>query len=103
MTVEHSSNIASTLHGDDPELVLLVDPGEEGLVLVVEDTAALWPVTLHTSHLFKADPTTMGFGPISRVESALCYPQRHPFNVTCRLGSPDMKRKWSSTSCCLTA
>ena len=37
------------LHGNDTELILLVDPGEEGLGGVVEDTPALWPVTLHAS------------------------------------------------------
>merc|ERR1719187_1374744 len=42
--VEHGPYIASALHGDDPELILLVDPGQEGLVLVVEDAASLRPV-----------------------------------------------------------
>ena len=34
-----------------PGLVLLIDPQEEGLGLVVEDASALGPVTLHTSNL----------------------------------------------------
>merc|ERR1719184_153927 len=50
-TIKNTSDISSTLHGDDPELIFLIDPGEEGLVLVVEDAAALWPVSLHTSNL----------------------------------------------------
>merc|ERR1711970_1191912 len=50
-TIENTSDISSTLHGDDPELIFLIDPGEEGLVLVVEDATALWPVSLHTSNL----------------------------------------------------
>ena len=49
--VKDGAHIAAVLHGDDAELVLLVDPGEEGLVLVVEDPATLRPVPLHTSHL----------------------------------------------------
>ena len=49
--VEHSSDIASALHGDDSQLILLVDPGQECLVLVVENTPTLWPVSLHTSNL----------------------------------------------------
>ena len=41
--------VLTLLHGNDTELILLVDPGEEGLGGVVEDTPALWPVTLHAS------------------------------------------------------
>merc|ERR1719347_996285 len=48
---EHLLHISSLLHGDDAELILLVDPDEEGLLPVVEDATTLWPVTLHTSHL----------------------------------------------------
>ena len=48
-TIKHSSDVTSALHGDDPQLVLLVDPGEECLVLVVENTTTLGPVSLHTS------------------------------------------------------
>merc|ERR1719458_800918 len=38
------------LHGDDPHLVLLVHLQEEGLGLVVEDSTALGPVTLHAGN-----------------------------------------------------
>ncbi len=37
--------VASSLHGDNAELVLLVDPHQKGLGIVVVDTAALRPVT----------------------------------------------------------
>ena len=47
--MQHSLNIL--LHGDDPELVLLIYPGEEGLLLVVEEAPALRPVPLHGSNL----------------------------------------------------
>jgi hypothetical protein len=43
-------DISSLLHGDDPELILLVDPDEEGLLGVVEDTSALGPVALHAGN-----------------------------------------------------
>merc|ERR1719490_352927 len=43
-------HISSLLHGDDAELILLVDPDEESLLLVVEDATTLRPVTLHTSN-----------------------------------------------------
>merc|ERR1719232_2458052 len=47
---EDTLDISSLLHGDDAGLVLLVDPHEEGLGVIVEDSTALRPVTLHTSH-----------------------------------------------------
>merc|ERR1719327_2217361 len=49
--IKDSPDISSHLHGDDTELILLVDPGEEGLVLVVEDAATLGPVALHAGDL----------------------------------------------------
>merc|ERR1712156_1200368 len=44
-------DITTLLHGNDTELILFVDPDKESFVLVVENTTALWPVTLHTSNL----------------------------------------------------
>merc|ERR1712012_55778 len=44
-------NISSLLHGDDTELILLVDPDKESLVPVVEDTTSLGPVALHAGNL----------------------------------------------------
>jgi hypothetical protein len=49
--LEDLLDVAARLHGDDAELIFLVDPDKEGLVLVVEDTTAFGPVTLHTSDL----------------------------------------------------
>merc|ERR1719186_2434714 len=49
-TVKDSPDISSFLHGDNTELIFLIDPGEEGLVLVVEDSTTLRPITLHTSN-----------------------------------------------------
>merc|ERR1719510_2230892 len=43
-------HISTLLHGNDTELILLVDPDEEGLVPVVEDATSLRPVTLHASN-----------------------------------------------------
>jgi len=48
--LEDSLDVTALLHGDDPKLILLVDPDQEGLVLVVEDSTALGPVTLHTGN-----------------------------------------------------
>merc|ERR1719445_1804979 len=49
-TREDSLDISSLLHGDNSHLVLLIDPEEEGLGSIVEDSTALRPVTLHTSN-----------------------------------------------------
>ena len=49
-TGKDTLDISSLLHGDDAGLVLLVDPHQEGLGGIVEDSTALGPVTLHTSN-----------------------------------------------------
>jgi len=48
-TGKDSLDVSTLLHGDDPRLILLIDPQQEGLGLIVEDATALGPVTLHTS------------------------------------------------------
>merc|ERR1712156_979958 len=48
---ENTLDITALLHGNDTELILFVDPDKESFVLVVENTTALGPVTLHTSDL----------------------------------------------------
>ena len=45
-TLEDGANVCTLLHGDDTELVLFVDPDEESLRIVVEDTSALGPVAV---------------------------------------------------------
>ena len=86
---EDSLDVAALLHGDDAGLVLLVDPQQEGLGVVVEDSTALGPVTLHTGNLERRRVSIL---------SSCNFVQ-----LTVRFLSPDTKRKWSSTSCCLTA
>jgi len=49
--LEDSLDVTALLHGDDSELILLVDPDQEGLGVVVENATALGPVALHTGHL----------------------------------------------------
>merc|ERR1712156_1047326 len=44
-------DITTLLHGNDTELILFIDPDKESFVIVMENTTALWPVTLHTSNL----------------------------------------------------
>jgi len=50
-SLEDGSDISTLLHGDDTELILLIDPDEESLGIVVEDTSALWPVSVETTSL----------------------------------------------------
>jgi len=49
-TLKDTLDISSLLHGDDSCLIFLIDPEKEGLGSIVEDSTALWPVTLHTSN-----------------------------------------------------
>ena len=53
-TLEDHTDVGSLLHGDDSELVLLVNPDEESLVGVVEDTTTLGPVAVQTASLKEA-------------------------------------------------
>jgi len=46
-TLEDTLDITALLHGDDAEMILLVDPDKEGLGVVVPDTAAVGPVAGH--------------------------------------------------------
>ena len=48
-SVENFEDTRSLLHGDDSELILLIDPDEESLVVVVEDTSARWPVSVEVA------------------------------------------------------
>ena len=48
-TIEDGSDVSTLLHGDDTELILLIDPDEECLGIVVEDTTASGPVTVETA------------------------------------------------------
>jgi hypothetical protein len=48
-SVEDFGNTGTLLHGDDSELVLLVDPDEERLGLVVENSTTTGPVTVEVA------------------------------------------------------
>jgi hypothetical protein len=49
--LKDGKDIATILHGNDTELIFLIDPDKEGLGIIVEDTTTLRPITLHTSNL----------------------------------------------------
>ena len=46
---EYSTDVSPRLHGDDSELVFFVDPNKEGLLVVVEDTSSLGPVSVQAT------------------------------------------------------
>jgi hypothetical protein len=48
---EDLTNVGTSLHGDDSKLILFIDPDEESLVVIVEDTSSLGPVSLETSRI----------------------------------------------------
>ena len=50
-SLEDLADVRSLLHRDDTELILLIDPDEESLGVVVENTARLGPFTLETGTL----------------------------------------------------
>lgn len=50
-SLENFADVRTVLHGDDSELILFVDPHEEGLSLVVEDSASFGPFSLEEGGL----------------------------------------------------
>jgi hypothetical protein len=48
-SLENSTDVGTVLHANDAELIFLINPHEEGLVFVVEDTTAGGPVAVQTN------------------------------------------------------
>lgn len=53
-TIEDGRNVGSLLHGDNSELIFLVDPHDERFVCVVENASARGPVAVQATRLQKA-------------------------------------------------
>jgi len=51
---EDGKDVRSLLHRNDTELVLFVNPGQELLLFVMEDTSASGPVTVETAGVEEA-------------------------------------------------
>jgi hypothetical protein len=49
--LEDLTDVRSLLHRDDSELIFLVDPDQESLIVIVEDTTGLGPFSLQTAGL----------------------------------------------------
>jgi hypothetical protein len=41
--------VSTLLHGDDSQLIFFVNPDEERLVVIVEDSTTLWPVSVQAT------------------------------------------------------
>jgi len=48
-SLEDGTDIGSLLHGDDSKLIFFVNPDEESLSIIMEDSSTLWPVSLETA------------------------------------------------------
>ena len=48
-SLENGSDVSTWLHGNDSQLILFVDPDEESLRIVMEDTSARWPVSIEAT------------------------------------------------------
>ena len=48
-STENCANISALLHRNDPKLILLIDPDEESLLVVVEDASSLWPISVQAT------------------------------------------------------
>lgn len=53
-SAENCANVSTHLHGDDSQLVLFVNPDEEALGSVVEDSSATRPVTVQSASFQEA-------------------------------------------------
>jgi hypothetical protein len=48
-TGEDLTNVSTLLHRDDTKLIFLINPNEESLSIVMEDTTSIRPVTVETT------------------------------------------------------
>ena len=48
-SLENLSDVGTWLHGDYSKLILFIDPCEESLVIVMEDTSILWPLSVEAA------------------------------------------------------
>jgi len=48
-SLENGFDVSTWLHGNDSQLILLVDPDEESLSIVMENTSARWPVSIEAT------------------------------------------------------
>lgn len=52
--IKDAVDVSTRLHGNDAELILFVDPDNEGLLFVVEDTTTVGPVAVEATGLLES-------------------------------------------------
>ena len=50
-STEDLGDTSTLLHGDDSELILFVNPDEESLLVIVENTSSWWPISVEIASL----------------------------------------------------
>ena len=50
-SLEDACDVSTWLHRNDTKLILLVNPHQESLIFVMEDTSTSWPVSVETTGL----------------------------------------------------
>jgi len=48
-SIEYLQDSSSFLHRDNSELILFINPDQEGLIIVMEDTSSRWPVSVQVT------------------------------------------------------
>lgn len=48
-SVENFLNSSTLLHGDDSKLIFLIDPDQESLGVIMENTSTGWPVSVQVA------------------------------------------------------
>ena len=48
-SAEYGTDISTLLHGNNSELIFFINPDEESLFFVMENTSASWPVSVETT------------------------------------------------------
>jgi hypothetical protein len=45
-SIKYYLEVSSILHRDDSQLVFFINPNQESLLFIVEDTSAVWPISV---------------------------------------------------------
>lgn len=53
---ENLSDVGAWLHRNDSQLVFFVYPSQESLVIIMEDTSVLWPLSVETTSVKESIP-----------------------------------------------
>jgi hypothetical protein len=47
-TIKYSLKVCAILHGNDSKLIFLIDPYKESLILIVENTSSVGPISIES-------------------------------------------------------